>query len=34
MTDSRGGFGHIPVDALPYIDKEYDDPQLKDAVRF
>ena len=36
MSDSkyegRGGLGDTSVDALPYIDKEYDDPGLKDAV--
>ena len=30
--ESRGGLGDTSVDALPYIDKEYDDPGLKDAV--
>ena len=30
--EGRGGLGDTSVDALPYIDKEYDDPGLKDAV--
>lgn len=32
-SEGRGGIGDSLVDALPYIDKEYDDPGLKDAVR-
>ena len=31
--EARGGIGDSLVDVLPYIDKEYDDPGLKDAVR-
>ncbi|XP_019854314.1 PREDICTED: pre-mRNA-splicing factor SPF27-like isoform X2 [Amphimedon queenslandica] len=30
--EARGGIGDSLVDALPYIDKEYDDPGLKDAA--
>lgn len=32
MSEARGGIGDVHVDALPYIDQEYEDPNLKDAV--
>lgn len=32
MSSGGGGLGDVQVDALPYIDQEYDDPNLRDAV--